>query len=321
MSWRVARSLVCLRDELNAAFPSRSKRSDGSIGDAAHATRTSDHNPWVGPGVVTALDFTHDPSSGASMDELAEVLRASRDPRIKYVIWNRRIFSATTSPWQWRPYSGSNPHTTHLHISVVSTLPGYDDARPWGVSAVSVPQAPVVPPTPAPAPTPAPEPSVAPAPVVVPVVVPVAATPVPVAPAPKPTPAPKVLRQGDQHAEVVTLRAQLNRAFGRSVLPRSDRFDAAMTGRVRAYQLAHGLTVDGAVGPATRRHLATGERIPVVRRGESGPAVARIQGRVGVRGPDRFGPKTETAVRGVQRRAGLTVDGVVGPDTWAALAR
>lgn len=33
----------------------------------------------------------------------------------------------------------------------------------------------------------------------------------------------------------------------------------------------------------------------------------------------RFGPKTETAVKAVQKAKKLTVDGIVGPKTWAAI--
>ena len=44
MAWRVARSLDVLLGQLNALAPERSKASDGSIGDAAHASRSSDHN-------------------------------------------------------------------------------------------------------------------------------------------------------------------------------------------------------------------------------------------------------------------------------------
>jgi hypothetical protein len=51
MAWRVARSLEVLLGQFNAACPGRSKASDGSIGDAAHATRDSDHKPWYGPGI------------------------------------------------------------------------------------------------------------------------------------------------------------------------------------------------------------------------------------------------------------------------------
>jgi len=42
MSWRLARSLEPLRNEVNAAAPNRSKASDGTIGDTAHSSRASD---------------------------------------------------------------------------------------------------------------------------------------------------------------------------------------------------------------------------------------------------------------------------------------
>lgn len=64
-SWRVARALLTLRREVVALAPRRSKASDGTISDAAHQGRNTDHNPWVrdgGVGMVTALDITHDPA-------------------------------------------------------------------------------------------------------------------------------------------------------------------------------------------------------------------------------------------------------------------
>ena len=140
MAWRIAKSLEVLRKQINEAFPGRSKASDGGIGDAAHATRDSDHNPWVkdgAMGVVTARDFTCDPNDGADTESLAEKLRQSRDPRIKYVIYNRRMFSSYASngvpAWTWRPYSGKNPHVHHFHISVLPAKERYDDEAPWGI--------------------------------------------------------------------------------------------------------------------------------------------------------------------------------------------
>ena len=145
MSWRVARSLDVLRDEINAAAPNRSTVSDGSIGDAAHASRSSDHNPWVvdddGEGVVRARDFTHDPLGGLDCDLLAErlvKLAKAGHPALgagAYVIWEGRIASATQdgAPWDWEPYFGSNEHRKHLHVSVATAAVGYDSTRPWGV--------------------------------------------------------------------------------------------------------------------------------------------------------------------------------------------
>ena len=41
MSWRVARSLLVLFDQLNAAAPGRSRSSDGTVGDLAHQAGVS----------------------------------------------------------------------------------------------------------------------------------------------------------------------------------------------------------------------------------------------------------------------------------------
>lgn len=134
-TWRTAKSLLRLRDEVNAARPGRDKRSDGTIGDADHQSRRSDHNPWVPPpngGVVTAMDFTDD--KGTLGMQIAEHLRKTRDGRVKYVISEGRMFSSypTSSyrAWVWRPYSGPNGHFSHTHISVNTN--NYDDDRPWG---------------------------------------------------------------------------------------------------------------------------------------------------------------------------------------------
>lgn len=139
-AWRLAESLKKLREQINAAYPNRSKASDGSIGDAAHASRASDHNPWVrdgNMGIVTAIDITHDPAGGCNAEKLAQSLVASRDSRIKYLIWNKRMVSSYAAhgvpAWTWRRYSGSNPHTKHLHISVHPGKVHYDSTLPWSI--------------------------------------------------------------------------------------------------------------------------------------------------------------------------------------------
>src|SRR5882672_5911554 len=107
---RVADSLMALRRQVNEMAPGRDTSSDGTLGDEAHRNRKSDHNPDA-DGVVTAMDITHDPAHGVDAGVIAEMLRVSQDPRIKYVISNRRIFSSKMVPWQWRPYDGANAHT------------------------------------------------------------------------------------------------------------------------------------------------------------------------------------------------------------------
>lgn len=140
MNWYIAPALEVLRKQLNSLYPNRSKVSDGGIGDAAHASRNSDHNPWVkdssGKGVVTARDFTHDPQNGLDCNELAKQLTASRDPRIKYIIWNRQICSSAKG-WEWRPYKGSNPHDKHLHLSVQPEARLYADTAAWSLSTAN----------------------------------------------------------------------------------------------------------------------------------------------------------------------------------------
>lgn len=130
MAWRVANSLLVLRDQLNEAYPNRNKASDGTIGDAAHQAQVSDHNP-DGTGVVRAFDVTHDPAHGCDIDQLSDALINSHDPRISYVIANGLI-SGPDYGWNWSTYYGDDPHTNHLHLSVVGDSRA-DDSRPWNI--------------------------------------------------------------------------------------------------------------------------------------------------------------------------------------------
>lgn len=151
MTWRVARSLDVLLAEVNAAAPNRSKISDGSIGDAAHASRDSDHNPWRrgadGMPVVGARDFTHDPADGLDCNKLASSVAALLGKHSAlgsgaYVIWNRRIISRDRLGEGWRAYTGSNPHDKHCHVSVCTSPAGFDSTAPWNVFAKPVPPKP-----------------------------------------------------------------------------------------------------------------------------------------------------------------------------------
>lgn len=134
-NWRLAKSLETLRAQLNEQFPLRSKVSDGSVGDLGHSQRKSDHNP-NSRGVVTAIDVTNDPArDGLSGQKLADALYRSRDPRIKYLIFNRRI---TTLPFGtgWKPYKGANAHAHHVHISVHSAAAFYDSDGKWNLGGL-----------------------------------------------------------------------------------------------------------------------------------------------------------------------------------------
>jgi peptidoglycan hydrolase-like protein with peptidoglycan-binding domain len=58
---------------------------------------------------------------------------------------------------------------------------------------------------------------------------------------------------------------------------------------------------------------------PTLRRNAKGDLVKQIQAKLGVEPVGNFGPKTEAAVRTLQRAHGLVPDGIVGPKTWQAL--
>lgn len=145
MTWRLARSLEVLRNHVNAMVPGRSKVNDGSIGDEKHQARSSDHNPWIkegSVGIVSAIDITHDPAHGFDSYAFADMLVGNKDHRIKYIISNRRIASGADEDhpaWKWRPYTGTNPHDHHVHISVKSDKAHYDSADQWKIDGVSAP--------------------------------------------------------------------------------------------------------------------------------------------------------------------------------------
>ncbi|MFD4759436.1 peptidoglycan-binding protein [Streptomyces sp. NPDC058439] len=102
-------------------------------------------------------------------------------------------------------------------------------------------------------------------------------------------------------------------------------FGPATQGAVTAFQAARGLHADGVVGARTWTALLSAGATAMLKQGDSGDGVKRLQrsltaalsSTVGVDGS--FGPATATAVRSYQTSRGLTADGIVGPGTWAAL--
>jgi hypothetical protein len=140
--WRLAPSLVAMEHEANRIAPRRSQRSDGSIGDQSHRNRTSDHNP--SSGYVHALDLTHDPLGGFDAHARVRTLVTRRDPRVKYIISNRRIYGPGSKfGWGGGPYSGDNPHTMHAHVSVQPTQTGRHDTSPWFKASVTIATPPI----------------------------------------------------------------------------------------------------------------------------------------------------------------------------------
>lgn len=148
MGWRLANSLIQLRKQVNETFTERDKSSDGSIGDTAHSNRKSDHNPNPA-GVVTAIDVDRDFNDGHDGRELVSALVAGKDPRVKYIIFERQI-TVPGDITRWKPYHGANAHNHHIHISVSASAKLYDDATPWKLNWKANVAGKKAPPTPAP---------------------------------------------------------------------------------------------------------------------------------------------------------------------------
>ncbi len=216
-SWRVAKALLTLRDQINAQYPGRKKDSDGTIGNAEHSARSSDHNPDT-DGVVKALDTTHDPLHGFDSYSFSDMLIANRDPRIKYVISNGRIASGPAGPypWIWRKYTGTNKHDHHNHVSIRREAKYFDDTTPWKLDGAPVKGAPSI-----------------------------------VAAATTYVPPQRTLRKGNTGADVKKLQQLL--LFKLQDI--DGRFGKQTVAAVIARQRAAGIRQDGIVGPQTWKAL------------------------------------------------------------------
>jgi hypothetical protein len=75
--------------------------------------------------------------------------------------------------------------------------------------------------------------------------------------------------------------------------------------------------LSGAVQPPALIPPVDAKKRPTLRRGDQGPNVAIIQKKLlGIDSPNIFGPRTEAAVRKLQREHDFVADGIVGPKTW-----
>jgi len=144
----MASCTVARRDEYSRIARRNQRRSTEPLEDFRRRNRRSAalgsrerplaDNPCRCCRVVCARDFTHDPAGGFDAHAFADWLRErviAGEARVRYVISNRRIFSGrgqTHPAGLWRTYSGSNPHTKHVHVSVRHGAAQYDDGKPWG---------------------------------------------------------------------------------------------------------------------------------------------------------------------------------------------
>jgi hypothetical protein len=124
-------SLKTLFAEFDRIAPSRSHASDGDIGDTAHQAEVSDHNDdEIGKVPIHDADHIHEVhaidvdntlrESDLTMEKCVQFLlarcRSGAEKRLRYIIYNRRIWSAS-SGWVQKKYTGASPHTEHAHFS------------------------------------------------------------------------------------------------------------------------------------------------------------------------------------------------------------
>lgn len=114
---------IAVLRQATAIKPLRKKASDGLLPSAAHIHQNpnSDHNTGYG------VDLTHDKLGGIDCVNIFQELKA--DKRVKYLIFQGKIWSAERASEGDRDYDGSNKHNKHLHISIKEGCG--DDTSPW----------------------------------------------------------------------------------------------------------------------------------------------------------------------------------------------
>src|SRR5664280_2830218 len=141
-----------------------------------------------------------------------------------------------------------------------------------------------------------------------------------------PNPGQPTIRQGDTGDVVRRLQRALSRGSDRG-LTVDGVFGWQTESGVVEFQKAESLMPDGVVGPLTWQALPDGGPMPLLDQGSTGDVVRRLQTVLTVGAPGEwgttpqgvdgdFGPNTRASVEAFQRWGAVSVDGVVGDQTW-----
>jgi hypothetical protein len=140
MYWVKVKWLDPLFAAFNHVWPARQRAQDGTIGDAAHMTGVSGHNPDDTPGVQAErqdADTTPEvragdvDARGVDMERAVQAVlhgpAAERD-RLIYIIFNHRIWRKANG-WRQETYTRDDPHDTHAHFS--GDPAADENSAPW----------------------------------------------------------------------------------------------------------------------------------------------------------------------------------------------
>ena len=223
---------------------------------------------------------------------------------INYIIWNRQMWRAYDPGRGWAPYTGSSPHTDHIHISF--TWDGAYQQTSWwtGKALMEVRYT---------GPTSS---AGAPLPVVTP---PLTASGYP------------LLKRGDTGKDIMLAQGVLG-------LTKDGQFGPATETTLQSWQSRNGVAVTGQLDNATWTKMVALGFVPsrnggsttttsplsayvdtVLQRGSQGTAVVALQKALGISTDGSFGPGTETKVKAFQSSKGITPNGIVATSTWKAL--
>lgn len=131
-SWRLAKSIERLESEIEEHYPGTTV---WDIGDEAHRSTWSDHNPNECCDVVCAADVKGD--GGIDLAAFVRHLIADPHPNLRYVIFNHKIYERANG-FKAKAYSGTSGHEEHAHVSDGDgpdgrSTSGYDSAASWKI--------------------------------------------------------------------------------------------------------------------------------------------------------------------------------------------
>jgi peptidoglycan hydrolase-like protein with peptidoglycan-binding domain len=222
---------------------------------------------------------------------------------INYIIWNTKMWRAYAPERGWAAYTGSSPHTDHIHFTF--TWDGAYQRTSWWTGR-AVTKIDPGPPAPTPSPTTAPS---------------------------TPSGVYAVLVQGSSGPDV----ALAQRVIG---VTADGQFGPITLAALKKWQAANGVPVTGRLDAATWSKMVALGKVPArgakpaaaapvsplaryagttVRRGSTGAAVVALQKALKITADGQFGPQTDGAVRAFQSRNRLPANGIVAASTWRAL--